>query len=144
MLDGELYADRSKNESEQLTAAVWASGALIKDRLFAYGLVQYGKGEDTAYPGVLVQGNGYEATTKAPNWLLKLDWNINDDNILEFTALSDQRDIETDYFDTTYDADGAPSRGTYMGTDYTERGGDFYVLKYTGYLTDTSVGRVHV
>src|SRR5690606_2622204 len=74
---------------------------------------------------------------KAPNWLLKLDWNINEDNILEFTGMSDQRDIDTDYFATSYDADGAPQRGAYQGTDYSERGGDFYVLKYTGYLTDT-------
>ena len=135
--DGTLYSDRSQNTTENVTAAVWASGALVKDRLFAYGLVQYGKTTDNAYPGVLVQGNNYEATTKAPNWLLKLDWNINEDNILEFTGMSDQRDIDTDYFTTSYDANGAPQRGEYVGTDYSERGGDFYVLKYTGYLTDT-------
>ncbi len=137
MPNGDLYSDRSENSSDQLTAAVWASGALVKDRLFAYGLVQYGRTQDNAYPGVQVTGNNFESNTKAPNWLLKLDWNINENNILEFTGMSDQRDIETDYFATTYDANGAPSRSTYQGTDFTERGGDFYVLKYTGYLTDT-------
>src|SRR5690606_15859487 len=137
MPDGQLRTDRSRNSTDQVTAAVWASGALIKDRLFAYGLVQYGRTEDIAYPGVLVGGFNAETNTKAPNWLLKLDWNINENNILEFTGMSDQRDIETDYFSTNYDADGVPSRGEYQGTDYTERGGDFYVLKYTGYLTDT-------
>jgi len=135
--DGTLYRDRSHNSSDEMTAAVWASGALVKDRLFAYGLVQYGRSEDNAYPGVLEGGANTESNEKAPNWLLKLDWNINDDNILEFTGLSDKRDIETDYFETSFDANGAPARGAYMGTDFAEQGGDFYVLKYTGYLTDS-------
>lgn len=136
-LDGELYQDRSQNTSDQVTAALWASGALIRDRLFAYGLVQYGRGTDTVYPGVATGANNYDAETKSPNWLLKLDWNINESNILEFTGMSDHREINTDYYSSSYDSDGAPIRGDYLGTDYTERGGDFYVAKYTGYLTDT-------
>src|SRR5690606_29092547 len=100
--------------------AVWASGALIQDRLFAYGLLQYGRGEDNAYPGVLEGGANTEASEKAPNWLLKMDWNINDDNIIEFTGMSDKRDTETDYFETSFDADGSPVRGDYIGTDYKE------------------------
>ncbi|MCJ0825741.1 TonB-dependent receptor [Luteimonas sp. 50] len=135
--DGTLVRDRSENSSWDATAAIWASGALVKDRLFAYGLLQYGKSESDAYPGVLEGGSNIASSQKRPNWLLKMDWNINDSNILELTSMSDTRKTDTDYFETNFDADGKPSRGDYLGTDYSESGGDFYVLKYTGYLTDT-------
>ncbi len=135
--NGVLYNDNSQDKLETTTAAVWASGALIKDRLFAYGLIQYGKTDQDAYEGILSGGTTFQAHTKRPNWLLKLDWNINDNNILEFTGLSDTRKIDTDYYSTNFDANGKPSRGDFLGTDYTENGGDLYVLKYTGYLTDT-------
>ena len=95
MPDGSLYSDRSRNSSDQVTAAVWASGALIQDRLFAYGLVQYGRTEDTAYPGVVPEGNNYDANTKAPNWLLKLDWNVSPAHnaSLRYNYLDAKRDL---------------------------------------------------
>ncbi len=135
--NGELYSDRSSNDSWNGTTALWASGALIKDRLFAYGLIQYGRTETDAYPGVGPKGSNFTSSQKRPNWLLKLDWNINDNNILEFTALSDTRKTDTDYYSTSFDVNGSPVRGSFLGTDFAKTGGDFYILKYTGYLTDT-------
>lgn len=135
--DGTLRADRSENDSSEWTTALWASGALVQDKLFAYALIQYGRTRSDSYPGI-TGGNNLHASTNRPNWLLKLDWNINDSNILEFTGLSDKRNTTTDYYDTNIDANGHPSRSaTYMGTDHFNGGGDMYVLKYTGYLTDT-------
>ena len=136
--DGTLRNDRSANESWEVTGALWASGALVKDRLFAYGLIQYGRTVSDAFPGVTSGGNNAHSATRRPNWLVKLDWNISDNHILEFTGLSDRRNTTTDYYDTSFDANGHPSRtATYMGTDYSKGGGDMYVLKYTGYLTDS-------
>ena len=134
--EGRLRIDNSKDTQWDATAAVWASGALIKDKLFAYGLLQYNRQEADAYPGVVAGGFNTTTKSKQPKWLIKLDWNINDNNILEFTALSDKRKFDVDYFDTTYDANGKPNRESYVGTDYSEFGGNSYVLKYTGYLTD--------
>ncbi|WP_374383402.1 TonB-dependent receptor domain-containing protein [Thermomonas sp.] len=136
--DGVLLADNSRNTGgDNLTAAVWASGALVKDRLFAYGLVEYAKLDNDTFAGK-GQANSTSAQNKQPKWLLKMDWNISDNHILEFTALSDKRKIETDYFDTLTDADDKsnPRFGTYRGTDYSEFGGEAYIAKYTGYLTD--------
>src|SRR5690606_33913731 len=93
--DGTLVRDRSENSSWDATAAIWASGALVKDRLFAYGLLQYGKSESDAYPGVLEGGANIASSQKRPNWLLKMDWNINDSNILELTSMSDTRKTDT-------------------------------------------------
>ena len=136
--DGVLLVDNSRNTGgDNLTAAIWAGGALVKDRLFAYGLIEYAKLDNDAFAGK-GQANSTSATNRQPKWLLKLDWNISDNHILEFTALSDKRKIETDYFDTLTDADekSNPRFGTYRGTDYSEFGGEAYIAKYTGYLTD--------
>lgn len=137
--DGTIIADNSQDEfSDELTAAVWAGGALVKDRLFAYGLVQYTKISDNlSLPGSSASNASSDDNTQ-PKWLLKLDWNISDNHIVEFTGISDKREIETDYFKTvvTGGPGGVPSAGTFVGTEYSEFGGNTYIGKYTGYLTD--------
>ena len=137
--DGTLSADRSNNETgTALTTAAWASGALIPDRLFAYGLVQYADvGSSKLFSST--RGFSTSGTNTQPKWLVKLDWNINDSNILEFTGISDRRKYETDYFSTKYDDAVKPINpqfDQYAGTEYDRRGGETYIGKYTGYLSD--------
>ena len=134
--DGTVVANNSKDKfADELTAAVWAGGALIKDRLFAYGLVQYTKIDNNlALPGTAAGKTSSDINTQ-PKWLLKMDWNISDNHILEFTGISDKREIETDYYKTTVTG-GIPARGAYTGTEYSEFGGNTYIGKYTGYLSD--------
>ena len=137
--DGTVVADNSQDEfADELTAAVWAGGALIKDRLFAYGLIQYTRIDNNlALPGL--GGNTTSDINTQPKWLLKMDWNISDNHILEFTALSDKREIETDYNEVITDGVTDPSNprpGNFLGTEYSEFGGNTYIGKYTGYLTD--------
>ena len=142
----------SNNENDigwAATAAVWAGGALIKDRLFAYGLLQYGRTGSEAYPSRF--GNVVlDSASTRPQWLAKIDWAITDDHSLELTAFSDKREFEDDYYRAEYPdsftnpVTGARTifsnptavAGAYQGTDFNEAGGDSYVLKYTGYLTD--------
>ncbi|MBN8261612.1 MAG: TonB-dependent receptor, partial [Xanthomonadales bacterium] len=135
--DGDLLTWNRSDTRDELTAAVWASGALVKDRLFAYGLVQWAKIDNDAFGGAGTN-TSTQNSSKQPKWLLKMDWNISDNHILEFTALSDKRKNETDYYSTTTDADDVsnPMMTTYGGTDYNEFGGEAYIAKYTGYLTD--------
>ncbi|WP_271679448.1 TonB-dependent receptor [Thermomonas mangrovi] len=135
--DGNLVGVNSSDSTDTWTAAVWAGGALVKDRLFAYGLIQYSNIGTDAFGNASTKST--VAGNKEPKWLLKLDWNISDNHILEFTALSDKRKIETDYYDTVTASANDPSdprRTTYRGTDYSEFGGENYILKYTGYITD--------
>lgn len=129
---GELEEDNSKDERDEWVSAVWASGALVKDRLFAYGLLSYGKTGTLDY-GNVESASVDDADIKNPQWVVKLDWNINDNNKLEFTSFSDKRKTET----SVYNQDpGSLERGDRRGTIYDESGGENYVLKYTGYLTD--------
>ncbi len=143
--NGQLISNNSKDKGWEATASVWASGALVKDKLFAYALLQYGRTENAAYPGT-EKGLTYRALNntqteqKSPTWLVKLDWNITDDHLLALTAFSDKRKNERDYYRTTFgDVDSPstnPGRGNYMGTVYSEEGGENYSLKYTGYLSE--------
>ena len=135
--DGTLYVDRTQDTARTTTASIWASGALVKDHLFAYGLLQYSNAMTTAYPGVSEGGSNTRARAQDPTYLLKLDWNINSNNLLELTALSGTTTERADHYRTEFADDGAPDRGEYLGANYTESGGALYAFKYTGYLTDT-------
>ncbi|MCC4604118.1 TonB-dependent receptor [Xanthomonas campestris] len=142
--DGRRVEDNSKDLGWEAIGSVWASGALIKDKLFAYALLQYGEEKDDQYPesldGITGDRNYQDKTTK-PMWLVKLDWNINDSNLLALTAFSDRRDTDSNYYLTDFGTDASPSvtprRGAFAGIDKTEQGGSFYSLNYKGYLTDT-------
>ena len=119
----------------QTTAAVWASGALIQDRLFAYALVQYGRRSGAEAYGGVSAATTNQLSNKSPTWVVKLDWNISDSHLLELTAFSDKTKTETDVFATRPGTQGI-GVGAYKGTIYDETGGESYALKYTGYLTD--------
>lgn len=130
--NGTLRSDNSQDEAWTATGAVWASGALIQDRLFAYGLIQYNQNEADNFGTVLSRTN-INNKSDSPTYVLKMDWNINDANRLELTAFSDKRKREVATYLNTL---GSLERGALVGTDFTEQGGDNYVLKYTGYFTD--------
>jgi hypothetical protein len=130
--DGGLREDNSHDESSSFTTAAWASGALIQDKLFAYGLIQYGENSADTW-GSTASSVNTSNKSKRPTYLLKLDWNINDANLLEFTTFSDKSRSATDVYNNRV---GVIERGPLIGTDYNESGGTNYILRYTGYLSD--------
>ncbi|MDR0182652.1 TonB-dependent receptor [Lysobacter arvi] len=133
--DGQLISDNSRDRDPTETiVSAWASGALVKDTLFGYALVQYGRESGERSFGNNLSVANDSTTSKNPNWLVKLDWNINDANLLEFTAFSDKEESERDVY---ANPQGVSEREDFLGTVHDETGGDNYVLKYTGYLTDT-------
>ncbi|MGH8061668.1 MAG: TonB-dependent receptor [Pseudoxanthomonas sp.] len=130
---GQLAEDNSKDKKDELIGSVWAGGALVQDRLFAYALLSYGKTDTDAWGNTSAFTNR-SSSLKNPTWLAKFDWNINDSNKLELTAFSDKQDTETRVYANT---PGEVDRTAYAGTLFDTQGGDNYVLKYTGYLTDS-------
>ena len=147
VVPAQVIENNSKDSAgTEMTGSLWASGALVQDRLFAYGLLQYSRTSgQSVYPGATSGAPSYDQEDKSPNWLLKLDWNINENNLLELTAFSDRNKSKQDYFQTDptslgnslYDANAALVRDHFLGSVYNETGGTSGVLKYTGYLTDT-------
>ena len=134
--DGTRLADNSRDETgTATTAALWASGALIPDQLFAYGLVQVGRESGGQDFGDRSSARNSADSAKSPDWLVKLDWHVSDSALLELTAFSDRRKTESDVYTTTAGSLGT-GRGNYRGTLFGETGGTNTVLKFTSFLTD--------
>jgi hypothetical protein len=106
------------DEREQLEGNFWASGPVIKDRLFFFGFYNPRKftQSDTA-------DNGDVTTRKidSPFYGGKLDLNIIDGHRVEATYFSDDQD---EYVELN----GSPT--TFFS------GGENYIFKYTGAMTD--------
>lgn len=130
--DPEFYAYRSANSSSDLSYNIYGSGPLIKDRLFFFGLLSGQKDVNDTF--------GYQTSrhtsSSTPNGMLKLDWNITDNHLIELTAI-DNKDV-TAYRDYSYPV-GQTFGRTHgdLDAEYdVESGGRVYIGKYTGYLTD--------
>ncbi|WP_158882342.1 TonB-dependent receptor [Rhodanobacter sp. L36] len=132
---GALYDPKSGNDATTTTVSAYAGGPLIKDKLFFFIAAEAERETGN-------QINSVE-TTSAPNqtyrytdprWYAKLDWNINDSNILELTGASDKRIGSGSVYDYDYNA---RTRGDFVRPqDATKTGGDLWVAKYTSYITD--------
>jgi hypothetical protein len=154
-------SDNSKDTlGGNVTGSVWASGALVQDHLFAYALLQYARTTGQVNYGRIFDAQNVEVSQTTPTWLLKLDWNINDNHLLELTAFSDTLRQETDVYSnaiasrsqsnlnapvpyppltpgtTDLPASLATVRTGRLGTIYDRSGGESWSVKYTGYLTD--------
>lgn len=134
---GQVYWNRSKFESNPLTYGANVSGPLIKDHLFLYATGEWEKDtlnqnlNVTAAPGTAYQSD----RIRSPRWLAKVDWNINDNNLLEFTGISDKTGTDRSRyaFDQAALTHGSQKNGGFRYKD----GGETYIGKYTGYLTDS-------
>ena len=128
----DTFAQRNAlDETEKFSAIIEAGGPIIKDHLFFYGLYEI-RDNETKNAGIL---SGAQVVDSAddPFYGFKLDGYITDDHHLEFTFLDTSRQtIRNSYsFDPATD-----TVGTLNGQTYYEDGGESYVGKYTGTLTN--------
>lgn len=130
---GTVRSINAEEETGEWTANVWASGAIVKDKLFAFGLIGYSEHEEDRW-GNVTQAANTNDQTETPSWLVKLDWHINDANSFELTAFSDEEETTSKVYLNTL---GAANRLGLIGTQYEENGGTNIVGKYTSYITDS-------
>lgn len=126
------FVYRSSNESEELSYNVWGSGPLIKDRLFIFGLVE-GRRDTVDTYGQLTSQSRKDTD---PSGMIKLDWNITDNHILEFTGIYNKTETDIVNYDNAGGAEYTARHGTVSSAPTLEDGGEVFVGKYTGYLTD--------
>ncbi|MFG6468141.1 TonB-dependent receptor [Roseateles sp. BYS87W] len=124
------YLAKGPGYNETLRTNVWAGGPLIADTLYGFALVQAGGQKIRSY------GTSQQSETKndTPQYLLKLDWNINKNHTLEFTSFSDKSTDKIQNWKQVT-ANGT-AKGDSLGTDEYTSGGDTNILKWTGWLTD--------
>jgi hypothetical protein len=141
--DGQIFQDRSRNKGWETDYAAYVSGPLVKDKLFIYATAEMRKSGGSAGVGSVGAATAADNESRTTRWLGKVNWNVTDNNILEFTGMGDTTKIDRTIYGYDY---ATGSRGDLLGTEYLKNldlsgagatpGGNLYVGKYTGYLTD--------
>jgi hypothetical protein len=123
---------RSENESDNVVTNGYVSGPIIKDKLFFFGLIQAQDYESNTYG----YSSSRRTTANDPKGMVKIDWNIAENHSLEFTGIWNKEDTKYQ----SYKRETGNYSGIHETLDdsYTsESGGEVYIAKYTGNLTDT-------
>ena len=136
-IDGELFQQNSADKIDEFDANLYVSGALIEDKLFFYALFNP-RDIQSEFTGGGLQDRapGDSLTVRTQDdafWGLNVDWYINENNILNFTAFSDERSIVDNSFVFNADTGVGEQQG---GSAFSDRGGDNFIVKYTSVVND--------
>ncbi len=163
--DGKLYSLSSERETASKTYSAYVGGPIIKDKLFIYAS---GELENRTIDGPQAiiadtyRNRGsqdgptgwHDRDIDLPRWMAKVDYSIVDGHSLEFTGISDVRKEKRRYYPFYNSSATFPlpaeqvkegvssllTKGTVNqgGFDYRD-GGNLYIGKYTGAITDNLI-----
>ena len=122
---GDVLTNRQNTESDATEINLSASGAIIEDTLFFYAA--YRNRDFSTDSKDKLATTSYTFQDDDPYYLLRLDWNINEDHSLMAWGFSDKR--------TTQNSTTRPNGN--VATGYAKSGGDSYSIRYTGNFTDS-------
>lgn len=147
--DGSVFRNKSKNESEEVSYTFSASGPLIEDKLFFYGLVNpRSKTDNFAYQpsgaDEFIPDTEYRKRDSSGSdnlfWGTKLDWDISDNHRLSYFGFSDRNETKEEIFN--FDADtgkigdnkASVFDPTLKAGNTRVRGSEANSFNYTGYF----------
>lgn len=135
-----VYAQKSGNDQWDLVDreggitnnrySAWIGGPVIKDKLFVFGVIEAVDYKSNVY-GVSTQT---ELKNTEPQYLVKVDWNLNDNNLIEFTSFNDKTVDQQSTWNSTVPYGTA--REEFLGTSTINSGGKNNILSWTSQLTD--------
>ena len=130
---GKIY-DRNANDKDwETTESAYVGGPIIKDKLYFFAAVEGAKDRGNSIGSVT---NSYNTKYEDhdPKWYAKIDWNINESNILELTGASNKTESSGAHYNYDYATGATGSFHDYATS--TKTAADIHVLKYTSYITD--------
>jgi outer membrane receptor for ferrienterochelin and colicin len=133
-LPGTLHS-RGDDTLMRSTYSAYVGGPLIRDRLFAYVAAEAAIDKLYDEPSAVATERTTSTRTDDPKVYAKIDWNITDNHLLEFTYMSEKFEQTGSYNDFDFDT-GVRGERQEVLPNTIKRNSEFSILNYTGYLTD--------
>ncbi|HEX7814623.1 MAG TPA: carboxypeptidase-like regulatory domain-containing protein, partial [Dyella sp.] len=132
--EGNYYHFYSENRHDaNITSQyLWASGALVKDKLFFFAML--GNGPDNNSQSTTQTFQTY-TNTRDKNALLNLTWNITNNQSLNVVGYRDWKDTFNNQYSLTRDYD-ASSAGKYFGWNAAHVKDQFLIGNYNWQIND--------
>ena len=126
-----FYQVFDNDEKDTTEVFLSVGGPILKDRLFVYGIYNIRDITEDNYTG---GGRLLKDRDDDPFWGAKIDWYITESHTLELTGFSDKKTQlrQTFVWDEVTDTVGDD-----LGQTVIDRGGENYIVKYTGHMTDS-------
>ncbi len=121
------------NRSNEFVYTASVGGPAVPERLFIYALVEGRKNSSDGYEAR--KSNHSEAND--PTGILKLDYVVNDTHTLEFTGIRNRVNATTRFFLNAPDSLYSGRHEIPKNATNTKSGGEVFIGKYTGHLSDT-------